>query len=250
MRSPMKAIAVISVLLMAGATAYADPYTNIRPINPLGDNGSENTLQEVFDSITVSGGINAVTQQTPFAVFSSGASGGSVATMIIELAANPGANTFGLYDVGDPTNKAQVFAGVQGQGAQAVIGFMANGDIRVNGTVVASGLVSAFGFYLGVSEETAFYSQDFLNPGNKAQSLIYQGDGSTKLQIPGYSQGIFTVDEYIIAFDDVAFNKKSDRDFNDMVVVVESITPVPVPGAALLGLLGFGLIGWIKRRLA
>ena len=249
MRSPMKAIAVISVLLMAGATAYADPYTNIRPINPLGDNGSENNLQEVFDSITKSGGINAVTDQTPFAVFSSGASGGSVATMIIELAANPGANTFGLYDVGDPTNKAQVFAGAEGQGAQAVIGFMANGDIRVNGTVVASGFGSRFGFYLGVPN-TAFYSQDALNPGNKAQALIYQGDGSSVLQIPGYAPGIFTVDEYIIAFEEVAFNKGSDKDFNDMVVVVESITPVPVPGAALLGLLGFGLIGWIKRRFA
>ena len=248
MRSPMKAIAVMSVLLMAGATAYADPYTNNRPINPLGDNGSENNLQEVFDSITVSGGIDAVTQQTPFAVFSSGASGGSVATMIIELAANAGANTFGLYDVGDPTNKAQVFAGAQGQGAQAVIGFMANGDIRVNGVVVASGFGSAFGFYLGVPN-TAFYSQDALNPGNKAQALIYQGDGSTKLQIPGYAPGIFTVDEYIIAFEEVAF-AQSDKDFQDMVVIVESIRPVPVPGAVLLGLLGFGLIGWVKRCFA
>ena len=57
------------------------------------------------------------------------------------------------------------------------------------------------------------------------------------------------MDEYIIAFEEVAFDQ-SDRDFQDMVVIVESITPVPVPGAALLGLLGFGLIGWIKRRFA
>ena len=242
----MKAIAVIGVVLMAVTTAYADPYTNTRPIVPL-DNGVEDTLQEVFDSITVSGGVDAIVNQTPYAVFSSGASGGSVATMIIELASNPGTNTFGLYDVGDPTNLAEVFSGGQGQGAQALIAFMANGDIRVNGTVVASSFGSSFGFYLGVPEAT-FYSQDTLNPGGNAQALIYRGDGSTVLQIPGYAPGTFGVDEYIIAFEEVVF-ADSDKDFQDMVVMVESIRPVPVPGAALLGLLGFGLIGWVKRRL-
>lgn len=243
----MKAVAVIGVLLMAVTTAYADPYSNTRPIVPLGDNGGEDNLQEVFNSITVSGGVDAITDQTSFAVFSSGASGGSVATMIIELASNPGLNTFGLYDAGDPTNLAEVFAGAQGQGAQALISFMANGDVRVNGSVVASNFGSAFGFYLGVPSQM-FYSQDLLNPGNNAQALIYKGDGSTVLQIPGYHPGTFGVDEYIIAFEEVAFDE-SDKDFQDMVVMVESIRPVPVPGAALLGLLGFGLIGWVKRRL-
>ena len=31
---------------------------------------------------------------------------------------------------------------------------------------------------------------------------------------------------------------------------VPGVTVVPVPGAALLGLLGFSLIGWVKRRFA
>ena len=30
----------------------------------------------------------------------------------------------------------------------------------------------------------------------------------------------------------------------------QSISPVPAPGAALLGVWGLGLIGWVKRRLA
>ncbi|MDM8008500.1 MAG: DUF4114 domain-containing protein [Phycisphaerae bacterium] len=243
----MKAIAVIGVLLMAVTSAYADPYSNTRPIVPLGDNGIEDNLQEVFNSITVSGGIDAIADQTPFAVFGSDASGGSVATMIIELAANPGTNTFGIYDVADPTNLAEVFSGAQGQGAQAIIAFMANGDIRVNGAVAASNFGSMFGFYLGVPRST-FYSQDVLNPGGNAQALVYQGDGSSTLQIPGYTPGRFTKDEYIIAFEEVAFDE-SDKDFQDMVVMVESITPVPLPGAALIGLLGFSMIGWIKRRL-
>ena len=40
-----------------------------------------------------------------------------------------------------------------------------------------------------------------------------------------------------------------DRDFNDLVVEIGA-TPIPAPGAFLLGAMGFGLLGWAKRRLS
>ncbi len=51
-------------------------------------------------------------------------------------------------------------------------------------------------------------------------------------------------DAYLIAFEDGTV----DFDYNDFVAIVEGVTPIPEPGAALLGLLGCGLAGWAKRR--
>lgn len=34
------------------------------------------------------------------------------------------------------------------------------------------------------------------------------------------------------------------------LLVPDCVAPIPVPGAALLGLLGFSLIGWVKRRFS
>jgi hypothetical protein len=49
----------------------------------------------------------------------------------------------------------------------------------------------------------------------------------------------------------VAFDPGSDGDYQDMLVLIEGASPVPVPGAALLGILGLGAAGTkLRRRLA
>lgn len=49
---------------------------------------------------------------------------------------------------------------------------------------------------------------------------------------------------WVIAFEDIN-GAGSDWDYNDLVVEVQCI---PAPGAVLLGGIGIGLVGWLRRR--
>ena len=230
-------------------TASADPY-NVRPV-PV----SDSSLQDALNGMTISGpGVNVLNDQTPYAVFSSDASGGSVATMMIEITPFADGNRFGIYEYGNPGNKAMIFDGADSPGAQALVGFGAGGNIFVNGAPVA--LFSdpyRFGFYLdvfsvdgrpaGVNDILGYtvYTEDSLNL-NQARALVFGGDDQTIMQLPTWAPGTFTDDEFIIAFDD-----GFDGNFSDMVVMVESITPIPAPAAVVLGMIGLGLVARIRK---
>ena len=125
---------------------------------------------------------------------------------------------------------------------------MLGGNIEVDGTPVASGFGPIFGFYLERGD-TTFYSLDVLNPNGNPQAVIYQGDDSTQIQIGDLAQGTFLGNEFIVAFEDLVY-AGSDKDFQDLVVIVESLLPetgdepgpVPVPEPSTI-LTWIGIIG-------
>lgn len=147
-------------------------------------------------------------------------SSGSQAAMQIEIAGNANSNIFGWYDVAT-NNKTQLFSGPQGAGAVAMF------------TPTAS-----YGFYLQTGSGT-FYTNSGVgaDSGNQHFALFQQ---SAAVGSEVYWMGI----------EDLPFSS-SDKDYNDMVIKLNSVA-VPEP-SSILGLgLGLGtvlfLLGTSLRR--
>jgi hypothetical protein len=175
--------------------------------------------------------------------------------VIIELAAFDESNKMGVFDLADPTKKVELFGGSATTGSQVMMSIMADGSVVLNidddsGVDFAG---NGFGFYLDATvgndnSSAIFYSETSLNADGYDHMYAYAGKND-EVQIGDFAAGTWTPGEYVLAFEDL-YGTTSDWDYTDFVVMVESVIPVPVPAAVLLGILGLGVVGLKLRKHA
>lgn len=221
-----------------------------------GDGGA--ALQSVLDGITVASpsSVDVTTDAIGDAgdsTWSVTGAGGTLGTLIVELAGLEATTVFGVYDAVDPTKQVIVFDGAASAGAQSVLSIANDGSVLVDS--VDTGVdfaANLFGFFLdstagSASNTGVWFSDTSLNSDGYDHMAAYQGTGDL-VELPGVTPGIWTPSEFILAWEDLS-GAVADGDYDDFVVMIESVQPVPLPGAVwLFGTGLMALVGFARRR--
>lgn len=236
------------ILLLATVLMFASTGIGFAtPINSLGGgDGSEQNLQQILNDLTTpDNALVAVGPVNDALVYDqywkiSGGGGGSVATMVIEIAGLAGVNSFGIYNPLDNSKRAEIFAGADGAADSKTIRVGVGGVVSIDGIDTSLVLSSnLFGFYL-YNGTDYFYSDTALNGDSFDHFVAFQGINGVDIQLPGSGfPGPWSDKEYILAWEDTI--RGGDWDYNDMVIGIESVQPVPEPATMLM--LGAGLLG-------
>lgn len=156
---------------------------------------------------------------------------GDNAVMLLEVAGHAPLNTFGIFQSGQSgLTHTQVF----------------NGAAAANSSAVLNIPTGAFGFYLEFNG-SYYYSDPNMNAGNYDQMVSYQGPFGGLTTIGGQ---LWDQNSYLIAWEDLPY-ASSDKDFNDMVIMIRvQNSQVPDHGSTAL-LIGGGLLALagLRRKL-
>ncbi|HET6349401.1 MAG TPA: hypothetical protein VFH88_10005 [Candidatus Krumholzibacteria bacterium] len=222
MRHRLRVALALAVIATAVAATSASAFNLRVPQVILNGTSLQNYLNSMSESINVN------TDQVDAQSWSASASGNSVFTLMVEYAGNASGNAIGVYNTDDGAPALfQIFPGAATPGWHALISFSGS-SLMVYLFDGANALMSSFsyagvhpnsfGFYMN-GPGGLFYSQDGRNPGLNAQMLTYAGTG-------------LNFGEWWLCFEDTQY-ALGDKDFDDAVVILESVVPLKTQTATL-----------------
>jgi hypothetical protein len=193
----------------------------------------------------------------------------SIATIVVEVAGYQNLNEFGIYRIGNPSDRLLVFNGPSDAGDNRTI-TVSGSTIRVGGSSMSGFTDGQFGFYLRSGSGAVFYSQPALNvsadgPGLSDHDHVatYQGADGQRIWVGALPRSSDLTDsryrdwessDYVLAWEDLPLSN-SDGDYQDFVVLLRSgnysiLSPVPEASTYITGagaLLILGLSAWNVR---
>lgn len=207
-----KLLSLVSVLMVTGAAFAAIIPSEISTFSwdgPMATNGLINILNAKVADFSDFEMVNLETFTANQANLS----------LIKEVAGNKDYNTFGWYDVSDPSDLKVIFPAVENAPSNKSVFFYPTTEV---------------GFYLETKTHT-FFTQNSLNLGGKGQVAVFKNTKNDN--------------DFILAWEDITrtyqdkesprdITKYGDSDFNDMIVRIQ----IGVPEPATLGLLGLSLL--------
>ncbi len=261
MMKNMIATFVAALAMMIGATAAQAGLTNVRPVT-----GDLSALKDALDSMANDGSydVDIINDQMAQAIWEP--TGGAVATTYVATVTwgFAGSTSVGLYSYADPSKKVDILNPVSNYsaGSQVIIQFIGNSVRTIDlDTLTIIDQEADFGHQFGLYMTTpdigrggnvTWYTEDSLNGGN-AQILAYEATGEA-VTIGGtnFNSDLF---HHYFAFEGLANDgslpfEEGNIDFNDLILQLESIRPVPAPAALALAALGMPMIGWVRRRMS
>jgi hypothetical protein len=194
--------------------------------------GSETSLQTIINQRVVNHSIDVNADQVASDAYWMAAQD-PAAALIIEIAGYRHGNAFGIYNRANPNQRLQVFSGPD------------SAPLGPRSIAVPTEWAS-FGFYLAnTAQNFIWYSDSALNAGGQLDHMVaYQGRDGASFRLNPSNPGsaiAFDSNDYLLAWEDLNLG---DRDYNDMVVLVQNVSPAPVPeGGATAALLGLSLLG-------
>lgn len=262
-----KVLFLCLISLIASQTALGGI---INPNRPVGSYpGTLNDIGTVFTNIGSS--LDPVNNQSGRAIFEPAGTGTSAGTYVAQVSWAAGDLEFGIYEYGNIGNDVMLFntyvnGGSYSQGDSVSIDFLPGSGQVISFSSSAGTIDSTnnyfedFGFYInrldanGRIEGNRYYSEDILNlqmdtTNGDPRFLTYKALG--EMVTIGGLTGTDAEHWYVCAeawdYENNGYSNTLGADFSDFIVLMESINPVPVPGAVLLGIIGLSAAG-IKLR--
>jgi hypothetical protein len=210
---------------------------------PIAGNSLQNTLNGMGAVVNVQ-----TDQYQADEMWRVGATGVSAARIQFELSAYATQNSFGIYDARDTNARLTIFSGADSAGA---FGFLFNPSGSTYCAATFSSMMTPtcasfsgaeFGFFLTAPTGNTYYSRTLHNSDGVDHLVAYQG-GEGHGTIGGRP---WLANEFLLAWEDLAGG--GDRDYEDFVVLVESVVGVPEPAALATFGLGLLALGFAVRR--